>query len=58
MRFFRIILLAFMFAVCMVMGIAPVIHKRKEQFEIEIKIEETGKADEAKENIILYKADS
>jgi hypothetical protein len=33
----------FMLAVCMVMGVAPVIPKRKEQFVIEIKMEETEK---------------
>lgn len=58
MRFFRMLLLAFMFAVCMVMGIAPFIPKRKEPFEIEVKIEETEKGDEAKKDTILYKADS
>ena len=58
MRFFRMLLLAFMFAVCMVIGIAPVIPKRKESFEIEVKIEETEKGDMVKEDTILYKAPS
>jgi hypothetical protein len=30
-----------MFSVCMVLGVVPVIPKRKEQPEIEIKMEET-----------------
>lgn len=58
MRFCRIFLFAFMFAVCMVMGIAPVIPKRKEQFAIEIKMEENKKELDRKETFILYKADS
>jgi type IV secretory pathway component VirB8 len=45
MRFFRLLLFAFMLAVCMVMGIAPVIPKRKEQFAVEIKMQETTKED-------------
>ena len=47
-----------MFAVCMVMGIAPVIPKRKEQFEIEVKMDETEKENDTKNTIILNKADS
>jgi type IV secretory pathway component VirB8 len=40
MRFFRIFLFAFMLAVCMVIGVAPIIPKRKEQFEIAAKMEQ------------------
>ena len=58
MRFFCMLLLAFMFAVCMVMGIASVIPKRKEPFEIEVKIEETEKGDMTKGDTIFYKAHS
>ena len=58
MRFFRIFLFAFMFAVCMAMGIAPIIPKRKEQFEIEVKMDEAEKEIDTKETIILNKADS
>ncbi|MEY2917522.1 MAG: hypothetical protein RIS73_1236 [Bacteroidota bacterium] len=47
-----------MFAVCMVMGIAPLIPKRKEQFEIEVKMGENEKGIDTKETIILNKADS
>ena len=32
-----------MFAACMVLGVVPIIPKRKEQFEIEIKMEQTDK---------------
>jgi hypothetical protein len=35
------LLFAFMFSVCMVLGVVPIIPKRKEQPEIEIKMEET-----------------
>ena len=56
-RFFRILLFAFMFAVCMVMGIAPVIPKRKEQFEIEIKVTDTESKEETEEKTAFYKAD-
>lgn len=57
-RFSRIFLFAFMFAVCLVMGIAPIIPKRKEQLEVEVKMEETEKKNETKENIMFFKADS
>ena len=57
-RFFRILLFAFMFAVCMVMGIAPVIPKRKEEFEIEIKATDTENKEETKEKTAFYKAES
>jgi hypothetical protein len=43
LRFCRMFIFGFMLAVCMVMGVAPVIPKRKEQFVIEIKMEETEK---------------
>jgi hypothetical protein len=39
-RLLRIFLFVCMFAVCMVMGIVPVIPKRKERFEIEVKLED------------------
>ena len=45
-----------MFAVCMVMGIAPVIPKRKEPFQIEIKLEENEMETDLKETIVLNKA--
>jgi len=40
-QFLRILLFAFIFSVCMVLGIVPIIPKRKEQPEIEIKMEES-----------------
>ena len=39
MKFSGRLLICFMFAVCMVTGVVPVIPKRKEQFDIEIKAE-------------------
>jgi hypothetical protein len=58
MLFLRMLLLAFMFAVCMVIGIVPVIPKRKEQFEIEVKIDETVKTDENAATAILCNAEA
>lgn len=46
-RFLRTLLVAFMFAVCIVMGVVPVKPKNKEESETEIRIEE-------KENVINY----
>jgi hypothetical protein len=39
------LLFAFMFSVCMVLGVVPIIPKRKEQPEIEIKVEEREEHD-------------
>ena len=39
-RILRLILFAFMFSVCMLLGVIPIIPKGKEQPEIEIKITE------------------
>ncbi len=36
---------AFMLAVCVIVGVAPVIPKRKEQFAIEVKIEQKQNED-------------
>lgn len=41
MKLTRILLFSFMFAVCMIIGVVPVIPKRKEQFAAEMKIEST-----------------
>jgi hypothetical protein len=54
-RFCRLFLFAFMFAVCMVMGIAPIIPKRKEEHEIEIKIEQQTKEENAIEKTNVVK---
>jgi hypothetical protein len=57
-RFFRILFFAFMFAVCMVMGIVPIIPKRKKEFEIEVKIADTESEEKIEEKTAFYKADS
>ena len=46
------LLMACMFAVCMITGVVPIIPKRKEQFEIEVKLEKAGI--EAKSNSAHY----
>jgi hypothetical protein len=40
LKFSGQLLFACIFAACMVLGVVPVIPKRKEQFEIEIKMEQ------------------
>ena len=57
MRLLRIFLFAFLFAFCMVMGIVPVIPKRKEQCEMEIKMEDTGEEMEIAGRAILNNED-
>ena len=47
MRFFRIFLLGFLLSVCIVLGVTPIIPKRNEQFNIEIKLEENDENKEA-----------
>jgi preprotein translocase subunit SecG len=44
-EFLGLLFFAFMLAVCMVMGVAPVIPKRKEQFSIEVKMEQIQNVD-------------
>jgi hypothetical protein len=46
-RHLRILLFAFMLAVCMVLGIAPIIPKRKDEIAIEIKMKETAPAEKS-----------
>jgi hypothetical protein len=53
-RFFRVLFFAFMFAVCMVMGIVPIVSKRKEECEIEIKIADTENEEKGEEKIAIY----
>jgi len=36
------LLIACMFAICIVAGVVPIVPKRKEQFEIEVKLEENS----------------
>ena len=45
-RFLMLLFFAFMLAVCVIIGVAPVIPKRKEPFSIEVKIEQTQNDDE------------
>ncbi|MEO6405825.1 MAG: hypothetical protein ABIO32_10070 [Ferruginibacter sp.] len=45
-KFSGLLFFAFMLAICMVIGVAPVIPKRKEQFSIEVKMEQTQIEDE------------
>ena len=52
-RIIRVLLFAFMLAVCMVLGIAPVIPKRKEEISIETKIKEIEKPELTTGNIKL-----
>lgn len=54
-RFLHMVIIGFMLAVCIVMGVAPVIPKRKEQYNIEIKIEEDEKNNKEKENTFVLK---
>lgn len=53
-RFLRILLFAFMFAVCMVLGIVPIIPKRKEESADEATI--TDPKDDGSETV-LFNAD-
>jgi hypothetical protein len=43
LRFSGLLFIGFMFAVCMVVGVVPILPKRKEQFAIEIKMENVEK---------------
>ena len=58
LKFSGMLLIGFMFAVSMVLGIVPIVPKRKEQFEIEVKMDEIEKGIDAKETINLSEADS
>jgi hypothetical protein len=51
LKFSGMLLIGFMFAVSMVLGIVPIVPKRKEQFEIEIKMD---KIEKYEENTALY----
>lgn len=43
-----------MFAVCMFFGVAPVIPKRKEQFSIEIEMEDAEKEEDTLIKVTLF----
>jgi len=47
------LVIACMFAICMIIGVVPIVPKRKEQFEIEVKLEETST--KLTDNSINYK---
>ena len=49
------LLLAFMLSVCVVMGVAPIIPKRKEQYAIEMTVEQTDKKEDAAGKQALYR---
>jgi hypothetical protein len=57
LRVLRILLFAFMFAVCMLLGVAPVIPNRKEQVSIEIKMEESENEELKSGKTIQYNND-
>ena len=48
------ILFALLFSLCMVIGVAPVIPKRKEQFNIEIKAEPGDKKEAITATAVLF----
>lgn len=47
--------IGFILAVCIIMGVAPVIPKRKEQYSIEVKIEEKEKNNTSDEYTFFLK---
>lgn len=53
-RFSGILLIGLMFAVCMIVGVVPVLPKRKEQFVIETGIENT---EQETKNTATFKGD-
>jgi len=54
-RFLRMLLFGFMLAICIVMGVAPVIPRRKEQVAIEVKMEETTEKENTTAVFNLFK---
>lgn len=57
LRILRILLFAFMFAVCMLLGVAPVIPNRREQVTIEIKMDESENEELKNGKTIQYNND-
>jgi uncharacterized membrane protein len=49
------LLLAFMLSVCVVMGVAPVIPKRKEQYAIEMTVEQADKKEDVSKKQVQYR---
>jgi hypothetical protein len=57
-RLIGLLLFAIMLSVCMVAGVVPVLPKRKEQVDIEIKMEPEKKKEFGAENMAKYEANS
>ena len=53
-KLLRLLLFSFMFAVCMVLGIVPIIPKRKEEYAIEIQIETSEKKEAKADKIVEF----
>ena len=45
-KLLRLLFFSFMFAVCMVLGVVPIIPKRKEEYAVEIQIEASEKKED------------
>ena len=56
-KLLRLLLFSFMFAVCMVLGIVPIIPKRKEEYAIEIQLETSEKKEAKADKIVEFQAD-
>ena len=52
---FRLVLFALMLSVCMVLGIAPVLPKRKEETAVEIKLKENDLENNTTADTVLLK---
>ena len=53
-KLLRLLLFSFMFAVCMVLGIVPIIPKRKEEYAIEIQLEASEKKETKADKIVEF----
>ena len=58
MRAFRIFLFAFMLAICIVLGIAPIIPRRKGEFDNEVKMEDDKNMDNENGHIVFEQVDN
>ena len=56
-KLLRLLFFSFMFAVCMVLGIVPIIPKRKEEYAVEIQIEASEKKEAKADTIVEFQAD-
>ena len=57
-KLLRLLLFSFMFAVCMILGVVPVIPKRKDEYAVEMKIETIEKKETETDKIVKFQADS